>query len=56
MMAENKDVHKENHEMPVGINEPLHQSEIAATDLISDAVEEMMDGIEDEFVDHEKDE
>ncbi|WP_282942090.1 hypothetical protein [Paenibacillus sp. RC67] len=47
---------KENNEMPVGINAPLYQHDIASTDLISDAVEEMMDEIEEEFVDHKKDE
>ncbi|MBE1443038.1 MULTISPECIES: hypothetical protein [unclassified Paenibacillus] len=53
-MSEAKSKRENSQEMPVGINQPLYQSDIAATDLISDAVEEMMDEIEEEFTDHEQ--
>ncbi|WP_156043450.1 hypothetical protein [Paenibacillus sp. UNC451MF] len=55
-MSKNEESHQKINTMPAGINAPLYQPDIAATDMISDTVEEMMDEIEEEFVDHKKEE
>ncbi|UUZ95028.1 hypothetical protein LJK87_11265 [Paenibacillus sp. P25] len=49
-MTDNKEVYNETSNTAAGINTPPDQEDCTATDMISEAVEQMMDEIQHTFI------